>query len=180
MAPAHCQNYDGGMSAFDLAASLERARRRDAGTRRRSDRGQTRFGEEVTSAIAQLFSGQERPSFSAVHRELVEQCERHGWPAPSRATLYNAVDVVPVPRLRWADLPDAVTRSLYNLAPGSEQETIPGDVVVFYAFNYGEPRALSFASGLPWLCLIRAERRPGWRPKSRALLRAVMRYRGIR
>ncbi|MCA9620764.1 MAG: hypothetical protein KC731_17190 [Myxococcales bacterium] len=85
-----------------------------------------------------------------------------------------------MPRLRWADLPEAVTRSLYNLAPGSDQETLPGDVVAFYAFNHGEPRALSFASGLPWLCLIRAERRAGWRPKSRALLRAVMRYRGIR
>jgi hypothetical protein len=129
--------------------------------------------------MTRLLGGQERPSLTVVHRELVAFCRENDLPAPSRASLYNAIERVPVPTLRWRDLPAAVVRSLYNLEPSAPQERIGGDVVVFYAFNHGEPRALSFASGLPWLCLLRAERRSGWRPKSRALLRAVMRHRGI-
>ncbi len=56
---------------------------------------------------------------------------------------------------------------------------VPGPQVVFYAFNYGSAGAVSFASGLPPLCLERAASLRGWRPKSRALLRAVMSYRGL-
>lgn len=129
--------------------------------------------------MARLLGGRERPRFSAAHRELVAFCRRRNLRAPSRASLYNAVDHVPVPELGWSSLPAAVQRSLYNLEPSAPDATIAGDVVAFYAFNYGEPRAMSFASALPWLCLARAERRPGWRPKSRALLRAVMRRRRI-
>ncbi len=126
--------------------------------------------------MSRLLGGQQRPRFTDVHRSLTAFCERHGFDPPSRATLYNAVDYVDVPAIAWSDLPGSVRRSLYNL---DEVALIPGDIVVFYAFNYGVPRALSFASGLPWLCLLRAERRLGWRPKSRGLLRAVMTARGL-
>jgi hypothetical protein len=51
--------------------------------------------------------------------------------------------------------------------------------VAFAAFNYGDVHAISFASGLPWLALYQADRVRGWRPKSHALLRAVMADRGI-
>ena len=154
-------------------------RTRDAAPRRRVDRGRARVSAAVVAEMARLLGGQQRPRFSHAHRELVAFCQRRALPEPSRATLYNAVGYVPVPVLRWSSLPLAVRRSLYNLEPSSVDATIAGDSVAFYAFNYGEPRAMSFASGLPWLCLARAERRPGWRLKSRALLRAVMRSRKI-
>jgi len=73
-------------------------------------------------------------------------------------------------------LPTPVRSSCYNLEPGS---VIPGHQLVFYAFNYGGTRAISYAAGLPWLVLYKAARLPGWRPKSRGLLRAVMRVRRI-
>ena len=88
------------------------------------------------------------------------------------------MDRVAVPEVRWDELPPEVRRCLFNLdRPASG--TLPGDVVAFYAFNHGHGRALSYGAGLPWLCLVRAARRPGWRPKSRALLEAVMRLRGL-
>lgn len=104
-------------------------------------------------------------------------------------------DLAEVPLFRVEDLPTEVRVALYNLAlspapgvpaPGVARErehasaaAVPGDQLVFYAFNYGSPRAVSFAAGLPALCLERALRRPGWRPKSRSLLRAIMNYREI-
>lgn len=114
-----------------------------------------------------------------MHRELLALCEARGLPTPTRSSLYNAMRRIPVPKLRWDALPAAVRDSLYNLEPGHGTDLIPGDQVVFHAFNYGAPRALSYASGMPWLCLTRAHTRRGWRPKSHALLRSVMRYRGI-
>ena len=117
-----------------------------------------------------------------VERQLRAFCQRQGLPAIARASLYNALERVPVPRLARRGLPAAVQQALYNLSEpsaGSVDPEIPADQIVFYAFNYGSTQAISFASGLPWLCLHRAERRLGWRPKSRSLLTAVMKYRGI-
>ena len=170
------------MSAFDLDVAAEKARRRlGRGPRRaRADRHTTRFLPAVEQRIAELLAGQERPSFAAVHGTLASFCESHGLPVPARSSLYNAVDRVPVPTLPWAGLPAPVRRSLYNLDAPADGATIAGDQLAFYAFNHGEPRALSFAAGLPWLCLVRADGRRGWRPKSHALLRSVMRFRGLR
>jgi hypothetical protein len=56
---------------------------------------------------------------------------------------------------------------------------MPGDQVVFYCFNYRDVRAISYAAGMPWLCLVHAAARRGFRPKSLSLLRAVMTKRGI-
>lgn len=88
------------------------------------------------------------------------------------------------------ELPVPVQEALYNLECPSERGVgaarasrhnpmIPGDQVVFYAFNYGCVGAIGFASGLPSACLEKAAAQRGWRPKSRALLRAVMSYRGL-
>jgi hypothetical protein len=38
---------------------------------------------------------------------------------------------------------------------------------------------MSFAAGMPKVCLERALARPGFRPKSRALLAAVLKYREV-
>jgi hypothetical protein len=88
--------------------------------------------------------------------------------------------------LNFDELPVEVQQALYNQGdPGQpdaprERREVPGDQVVFYALNYGSLRAVSFASGLHWLSLHRAKQRRGWRPKSRALLDAIVSYRGIR
>jgi hypothetical protein len=81
-------------------------------------------------------------------------------------------------RLRLRDLPIELKDALFNLETDGEDATIAADVVAFYAFNHVAPRALSFASRLPLVALERGEQRSGWRPKSRALLQAVLRYRG--
>jgi len=168
------------MSAFNFDETMERVQRR-ATTRRkpRRDRGSSRLHPQVEAWLCGLLSVREKPSFSVVQRELRAKCEAEELPGPTRTSIYNAARRVPVPSLRWDELPEAVTTSLYNLAPDDADDTIPGDQVVFYAFNYGAPRALSYASGLPWICLARANARRGWRPKSHSLLRAVMRFRGI-
>jgi hypothetical protein len=84
----------------------------------------------------------------------------------------------PMPHFTLKDLPREVRDSLYNLEPESNLKLkVPGDQLAFYCFNYGAPRALSFAAGLPRVCLESAAKRPGFRPKGRALLAAVLSYR---
>jgi hypothetical protein len=51
---------------------------------------------------------------------------------------------------------------------------------VFHCLNYGTLPAMCYAAGLPWLDLFQASQLRGWRPRSRSLLQAVMRVRGIR
>lgn len=78
--------------------------------------------------------------------------------------------------LSVSELPSEVRDALFNLELGHDQP-VAADIVAFYAFNCGVPRALSIASGLPLAALIGAESLAGWRPKSRALPQAVIRYR---
>ncbi len=95
---------------------------------------------------------------------------------PSRATVYKLLDVVPTPTYALCELPPAVRHALYNLGPDGD---IPGHQVAFYCFNYGDVAAMSFAAGLPWVALHQARRLPGFRARSRGLLEAVVRARGI-
>ena len=178
----------GPVSGLSLSDSIAKAERRlgPGGRARRSDRGRSRIAPEAERHLQRLLQTRDKPSITAVAKELDEYCRRQRIPSPSRASVYNAVARAPAPSVRVAELPAEVQRSLYNLrieasrAPdAADDRNLPGDQVVFYAFNYGSPRAISYAAGLPWLCLVRATRRPGWRPKSHALLRAVMAYRGV-
>ena len=107
-------------------------------------------------------------------KTLQERCRALGLTPPSRATVYNLLATIPVPRRRVGDLPDAVQRALYNFVPESE---VPLHQIAFYCFNYGELAAVSYASGLPWLALYQARRMRGQRPKSVGLLDAVLRAR---
>lgn len=125
-----------------------------------------------------LLLTQDKPCLADAQRRLKAYCERRGLTPPSRATLYNAMDRVALPSLGVTALPDAVRAALYNLDL-QDGDTISTDQLALYAFNYGDARCLSFAAGLPWLALLRASKLSGWRPKSFALLSAVMRYRGI-
>gem|GEM_PF-1325986 len=163
------------LSALSLPRALALPQRK-----RRKDSGQGRLHPDVEAKLHQLLSTNDRPPMAWVHRQLSAFSTKLGCAAPSRASLYNAIARVPVPTLPVSSLPAAVQLSLYNLAPEARGDgaVIPGDQIVFYAFNYGAPGAISFASGLPWVCLRRARERRGWRPKSRALLEAVIAYRG--
>lgn len=109
-------------------------------------------------------------------KRIGERCEHEGRRPPSRATVYKLLDTLPTRTYRVAELPPAVRDALYNL----DQETdVPGHQLAFYCFNYGTLPALSFAAGLPWLALHQALRLPGYRAKSRGLVEAVARARGI-
>lgn len=166
------------MSGFDLSESLERAQRRlaTAAVAPRRDRGRLRLAGPVLEQLRTLLLGQDRPPMVEVQRQLRDWCRRTRRRPPSRATLYNALLLVPAHEYAINALPPAVQRVLYNLDPAG---VISGPQLVLYAFNYGGLEVLSFAAGLPWLDLFQAARLAGWRPRSRGLLEAVLRARRI-
>jgi hypothetical protein len=166
------------ISSFSLPESLQRAERRLEGRDRprRADSRRSRLAPEVESRLQALLSGRDRPSMTDLSRDLAAYCRRRRLSCPSRATLYNAIDRARPPAYDPTELPEAVRAALLNVAL---DQPVPGHQLVFHAFNYGEVAAISVASGMPWLCLHHAARLRGWRPKSRALLQAVMSCRGI-
>lgn len=165
------------MSELSLAESMARAESRlpESARKARSDRGSTRLSPQVEAELVRLLGTHERPAVLDVLRALAVYCRRQRLKPPSRASIYNAMARVEPPSYPLADLPEAVRRCLRNVGG----ERVPGHQVAFAAFNYGDERALSFGAGLPWSCLYRAEKVPGFRPKSLALLRAVMSWRGL-
>lgn len=82
-----------------------------------------------------------------------------------------------LPTLPAHTLPEEVKSALLNLDV-DDADCVAADDIVFYAFNFGSTRAVSYASALPISALVQAASRSGWRPKSRALLRAVIDFRG--
>jgi len=165
------------MSELSLARSVTRARSRlgSSARRRRSDAGKSRLAPPVERKLMALLGGAERPRVGVVYAQLRAFCARRGFEPPARASIYNALARVAAPAYLLEELPPEVRRTLHNVEDG----TVPGHQVVFAAFNYGDERALSFAAGMPWSCLLQAARLPGFRPKSLALLRAVMEFRGV-
>jgi len=160
---------------------MERARRRLQVTPRtsrrpRSDRGRSRIDPRVLSAVAEAAGGHDRPSMAALIETVGRRCREQGLAPPSRATLYKLLVRLPTTTHRLGDLPPAVQAALYNLEPDNK---VPAHQVAFYCFNYGDLRAIAFASGMPWLALYQARRLPGFRAKSRGLLDAVAAARGI-
>jgi hypothetical protein len=109
-------------------------------------------------------------------KDVTKRCRKRGLQAPSRATVYKLMSRLPARTYRVGDLPAVVQKSLYNLRPESE---VPGHQLAFCCFNYGDLEAVSFAAGLPWLSLYLAARMRGYTTKSRGLLEAVLRARGI-
>jgi hypothetical protein len=164
------------MASLELGSALERAHRRLDAASRRSDRGQSRLPVAVQRYLTELLSTQERPPMRRVLRKLATFCEREGHTVPARSTVYHFLSITPTPTYDVASLPLSVRRTLHNVA---EEARVPGPQIVKRAFNAGNPRAVSFASSLPWLCLLQADRLRGWRPKSHALLKAVMHYRKV-
>ena len=109
-------------------------------------------------------------------KALGDHCAALGIREPARATIYQAMARAPTRSYTMADLPAAAREALYNLRGTRE---VPGHQLAFYCLNYGGLGAVSFAAGLPWLALYQAARLPGWRPRSRGLLEAIRRVRGI-
>lgn len=169
------------MSAFDFQSSIDRAATRlkaapVPGRRPRSDRGAPRIDARVIDWLATATAGGNRPRMSEVLDQVAEQCQREGLKPPSRATAYKLLATLPTATFRHSTLPPAVQHALYNLTGESD---IPAHQVAFYCFNYGDLAAVGFAAALPWLALYQAGRMPGYRARSRGLLDAVMRARGV-
>jgi hypothetical protein len=170
---------------YDLRQSLARARERlepgagkHPGSERatRSDAGASRMPPDLQLELDRLFSGAERPRMRDVRAQLAVYCARRGLRPPSRAAIYAWLPRAAVPSYRIGELPAHVRELIHNLDDAAE---IPGPQLVCVLMNHGDTRALSFAAGMPWLCLVRAERLRDFRPKSHALLRAVLRGRGL-
>jgi hypothetical protein len=165
---------------FDFMLSLRHADERlnrASKRRRRSDAGKSRLNPVVLAELRALVLGMERPSMLVVQRHIAEACRERGLRPPSRASLYNALSRLPGHTYHIPLLPRYIRETLYNLAPDAE---VPGHQLVFYCLNYGSLAAASYASGLPWLDLYQAWHLRGWRPRSRGLLEAAMRQRGIK
>lgn len=172
------------MSSFDLAASIERGRRRlgehrspRSPRRQRSDAGRFRLHPDIEQALRLRLLSQECPNLSAVLREMEALANRIGEKPLSRATLYNYLGRAPANAWCLDELPPDVVATLHNVDP---DQPVPGHHVALRAFQDGSLCAVSWAAGMPWWDLWQARRRRGWRPRSKGLLDAVCRTRGIR
>lgn len=144
--------------------------------RPRSDRGRSRVDGRILSWLSEELSGHDRPKIAQVLVRLAARCQKAGLGTPSRATVYKRLETLPTPVYLFDALPAPVREALYNQGPSGR---VPGHQVAFYCFNYGNAAAMSFAAGLPWLCLYQALRMPGYRTKSRGLIEAVALVRGV-
>lgn len=167
------------MSGFDLTTSVARAESRIGARRRRGrrfDAGKRRIAPAALRELRLLLLGQERPRIAEVLCRVQQSCRNAGVRPPSRAPVYDILARGEGHTYRIEGLPPAVRTALYNLDP---KGSVPGHQLVLHCFNYGTLEAVSFAAGLPWLDLYQADRVAGWRPRSKGLLRAVLRARGI-
>lgn len=155
------------MRPFDLERSMSEAEQRlpprPEGTARRprSDAGKSRLPDAVVGALLKMMRRQERPPMREMLDEIAEVCRQIRETTPSRATIYRFMAQCPPRQVRIADLPDSVRETLYNL---DHNGLVPGHQLAFYAFSFGDMRALSFATGLPWPDLYQADRMRGWPP----------------
>jgi hypothetical protein len=168
-------------STFDLEKSFSRAAKRFADTKpparkSRSDRGALRISADVVRLLEMVVSDMDYPGMTELMARLCRGCQQSGLDAPSRATVYKLLRRVDGPAYRLSSLPKDVQDALYNLGPDN---LVPAAQVVFYCFNYGNLRAVQWAATLPWLALYQARRMRGWRSKSRGLLLAAARARGV-
>lgn len=166
------------MSALSLNQSIERAAERlaERSPHRRADAGQSRLPKQVLAQLRRQLLGQERPRIVNVLADLRRYCQSRQLACPARATVYNLMEQIQGHSYEPATLPEAVRAALYNL---SLDTPVPGHQLAYYCFHYGGLRALSYAAGLPWLDLYQAAHMPGWRPRTRGLLEAVLLSRGI-
>lgn len=135
-----------------------------------------RISAAVTAKLESLLAAEERPPMHVIVSKLEEFARKTGNRKPARATIYAFMASAPTPKYVPAHLPKAVQSALYNL---DMDVPVPAHQLAFYCFNYGDLAAASFAAGLPWLALYQAAQMRGFRPKSRGLLDAAMRVRGI-
>ncbi len=130
----------------------------------------------VLEKARRLAGGQERPRMVDLLAEIGRFCRTRGLRCPSRSAIYRLLDRMPGHAYDMTALPHDVRITLHNVDPAAK---VPGAQLAFHCFNYGGSRAMSFAAGLPWLDLHQARAKRGWRAKSRGVLEAVCRTRGI-
>jgi hypothetical protein len=170
------------MTEFNIETSMRRAERllgtprRESSRRERSDRGVSRLPEEVIAEVRRLAGGQVRPRITDLLEEVGRFCKDRGLRPVSRAALYRLLDRLDGHGYLVDKLPHDVRLTIHNLDPAAR---VPGGQLAFHCLNYGGLRAMSFAAGLPWLDLHQARLKRGWRSKSRGLLEALCRARGI-
>jgi hypothetical protein len=126
--------------------------------------------------LVRLLHGRDRPAIDSLLAETRARARALRIEAPSRASIYNFMKRCPPHRYAIASLPEPVRKALYNVDP---EGTILGHQLAFYAFQHGDLRAACFAAGLPWIDLYLADGLRGWRERSHALLRSVLRFREI-
>src|SRR5450756_2493620 len=138
-----------------------------------------RSTQSRSSAASDVYKrqGMDRPAMAQIRHRLDVVCLEHGLRPPSRASLYSTLSRIPGHAYQVSLLPPHVRAALYNLSDDAE---VPGHQLVFYCVNYGSFAVVSYAASLPWLDLYQASHLRGWRPRSRGLLHAAMRVRGIR
>ena len=142
----------------------------------RTDAGGSKLAEPIASFLSGMLSGYDRPPMKELLQGLAMFCAKNGEATPSRITVYRFIENAVAPVFKINTLPGQVREALYNLGDCGD---VPGGQLAFYCFNYGGVESISFASGLPWLCLYQAAKISGHRPQARALLEAVMKTRGI-
>lgn len=153
---------------------LEKATARVGERRPRADRGRSRLHPAVDAQLTKLLARPEIPRIAEVHAAMKAFWDPRLRVSIARDHLQRPSSVTP-PCYRLEELPKEVQRCLHNV----DSKHIPGHQVVLAAFNYGDARALSYAAGMLWACLLRAYESSDSRPKSRAMLRAVLEFRGI-
>ena len=166
------------MSQFNLQDSFARAALRLQVDRpsRRSDAGKGRLPIVVSDHLRKLLLGNEKPRVTEVLADLERFCKQRKATRPSRAQIYRFMAQTRGHEYRPTELPTEVQVALYNL---DLDVPVPGQQLAFYLFHHGSLPALSYAAGLPWLDLYQAARVPGWRPRTRGLLDAVLQSRRI-
>lgn len=119
------------MSVLSLEDSLIKANQHleNLPRRSRSDRGASRLDEQVEAELVRLLSGKQRPDMTKVAAALRDYATARGLRPASRATLYNALQRIPLAVCDWQALPAEVRQSLYNWRADSAPTTQDGPQV---------------------------------------------------
>ena len=88
----------------------------------RSDRGRRRMPDELVAAIEGIALRHPRPSAATVHRRALQIAERHGWTAPSYATVHAIVRALDPAMATLAHDGDKRYRETFDLIHRREAE----------------------------------------------------------
>ncbi len=93
----------------------------------RSDRGRRRMPDELVAVIEGIALRRPRPSAATIHRRVLQVAERHGWAAPSYATVHAIVRALDPAMVTLAHDGDKRYRETFDLIHRRETER-PNDI----------------------------------------------------